>query len=172
MGINSYVCSCCGLEHSGLPLSFAADFPDPYANLNKEDRDARALIASDQCIIDHEQFYIRGCIELPIRNSTEIFLLGVWASVHEKDYDEIEQHWESDGRERKIGPYKGRLANSLSLYPETLNLKLEIKIQPVGTRPRFFLEDTEHAMTVEQKTGLAMLKAEEYACRLLKMAKF
>lgn len=99
------------------PLKFAADFPDTYANLSRDDRDNRALISSDQCIIDQEQFYLRGCLELPIVNSNHIFLWGAWARVHEKDFDQIHEFWETAGREGAIGPFKGRLANSLSIYP-------------------------------------------------------
>ena len=137
----SYNCHTCGKRHDQIPLSFAADFPDPYANLNRDDRDNRALISSDQCIIDQEQFYLRGCLELPILNSSDIFLWGVWARVHEKDFDQIQEYWERVGRENVIGPFKGRLANSLSIYPETLSMKLEIRIQPAGQRPLFFLEE-------------------------------
>ena len=152
-------------------LSFAADFPDSYVNLSKDARDARALIGSDQCVIDQEQFYLRGCIELPVRESEGSFLWGVWARVHEVDFDEFAEYWETERREEMIGPYKGRLANSLSIYPETLNMKLEIQIQPVGSRPLFFLEDQDHPMTIEQRTGLSMEKAKEYACLLFRMEK-
>jgi hypothetical protein len=171
MEIDSYICACCGKKHSGIPPSFAADFPDPYANLSREERDTRTVVGSDQCIIDQEQFYIRGCIELPVLDTDGVFLWGVWARVHEEDFDEISDHWESEGREKKIGPYKGRLANSLSIYPETFNMKLEIQIEPVGTRPRFRLAELEHLLTVEQRTGLTLEKAREYACLLLRMAK-
>jgi hypothetical protein len=44
-------CATCGESHAGIPLSFAADFPDMYANMKREERDARAVIGSDQCII-------------------------------------------------------------------------------------------------------------------------
>jgi hypothetical protein len=169
MAPDPVVCPQCGKNHSGIELSFAADFPDAYANLTKEERDTRAIVATDQCIIDQEQFYIRGCIELPIRDTDGVFLWGVWARVHEKDYDEIEENWETNLKEEKIGPYKGRLANSLSIYSETLNLKLEIEIKPVGTRPVFFLEEPEHPMALEQEKGLTMQQAEEYACLLLRM---
>ena len=66
----SFVCSSCGLEHAGVPLSFAADYPDPYANLSLDDRDARAIAGSNQCIIDQREFYIRGFLELPILEPT------------------------------------------------------------------------------------------------------
>jgi hypothetical protein len=171
METDSYIGACCGKEHSGVPLSFAADFPDSYANLSREDRDIRAVVGSDQCIIDQEQFYIRGCIDLPVDATVGVFLWGVWARVHQADFDEISDHWETQGRERKIGHYKGRLANSLSIYPETFNMKLEIQIEPVGTRPKFRLEELEHPLCVEQRNGLTLQKAQEYACLLLRMAK-
>ena len=75
-------------------------------------------------------------IEIPILGSDEPFLWGVWASIREEVFDEVADSWDEQGREAKYGPYKGRLANSLSIYPETLNLKLKIVVQPVGVRHR------------------------------------
>jgi hypothetical protein len=164
----SYLCHTCGKRHDEIPLSFAADFPDPYVDLNREDRENRARISSDQCIIDSEQFYLRGCLELPIIDSDDIFLWGLWGRIHEKDFDTIHEFWEKEGREHAIGPFKGRLANSLSIYPETLNLRLEIRIQPVGARPLFFLKEPDHPLTVEQQLGIAGDKAREFACLLLR----
>ena len=163
-----YICHTCGKRHEDVPFSFAADFPDPYANLSREDRDNRAVISSDQCIIDQEQFYLRGCIELPIVNSTDIFLWGVWARVHEWDFDQIHESWEQAGRENSIGPFKGRLANALSVYSETLNMKLEIRIQGIGQRPLFILEEEKHPLSIEQRLGLDAQKAREYVCILMR----
>jgi len=95
MSTCSYICSCCGIDFSGFPFSFAADFPDPYANLSREDRELRSIIGSDQCIIDQERFYIRGCIELPISDGGGIFLWGVWARVNEEVFNEISDYWET-----------------------------------------------------------------------------
>jgi hypothetical protein len=151
--------SSCGLEHAGLPLSFAADYPDPYANLDREARELRAIAGSDQCIIDQEEFYIRGCLEIPIIGTSEVFLWGLWARVKETAFDEISDHWESEGREKTIGPYKGRLANALSIYPDTLNQRLEVQIKPVGSRPLFILEDAENLLAIEQRSGLTDVSA-------------
>lgn len=96
---------------------------------------------------------------------------GVWASVHEKDFDQIHENWNSVGRENRIGPFKGRLANSLSIYPKTLNMKLAIRIQPAGQRPLFFLEEPGHLLTQAQENGLSREKACEYSCLLMRMAK-
>ena len=168
---NSFLCSSCGLEHTGLPLSFAADYPDPYANLDRDARELRAIAGSDQCIIDQEEFYIRGCLEIPIIGTSEVFLWGLWARVKETAFDEISDHWESEGREKTIGPYKGRLANALSIYPNTLNQCLEVHIKPVGSRPLFILEDAENLLAIEQRNGLTAQQAAYYACLLLRMAR-
>jgi len=123
-----FTCATCGKVHEGLPRSFAADFPDMYANMSREDRDARTIIGSDQCVVDQKWFFIRGCLEIPVLASAELFLWGLWASVLEQVYNEISASWEEKGWEKTRGPFKGRLANSLSEYPETLNLKLSISI--------------------------------------------
>jgi hypothetical protein len=168
---SSFICSSCGNEQIGLPLSFAADFPDPFANLGREERETRAVTSSDQCIIDGEEFYIRGLIQLPVRDSEDVFLWGVWARVNESAFDTISDHWESPGRELRIGPFKGRLANSLSLYLETLNMRLEIKIQHIGERPLFIVEELDHLLCADQNNGLTVRKAQESACLLMRMAR-
>ena len=45
-----------------------------YANLDRNARELRAIASSDQCIIDQEEFYIRGCLEIPIIGTREVFL--------------------------------------------------------------------------------------------------
>jgi hypothetical protein len=165
---DDYLCSSCGNIHAGLPLSFAADFPDRYANLSKNDQDTRAVIGSDQCIIDQEEFYIRGYLEIRVLGCDVPFIWGLWARVKEEVYDEISANWQVAGRESTTGPYKGRLANALSIYPETLNLRVEIKMQPVGVRPTFRVED-ESEISGEQRIGISQEKASEKACLLMRM---
>lgn len=148
-------------------MSFAAEFPDMYANMKREERDSRAVIGSDQCIIDQQHFFIRGCLEIPILGSNDVFLWGLWASVREEVFDEISEGWEMVGREKFHGPFKGRLSNSLAEYPETLNLKLEIVLQLVGARPLFMVEETGHALAVEQTSGITRERALAMAALLL-----
>jgi len=162
-----FVCRTCGQTHEGVPLSFAADFPDMYANLPESDRGARALISLDQCIVDETWFFIRGCLEIPVLDSSEVFIWGLWALVKEEVFNEISESWEEEGRETRRGPFKARLANSLSVYPETLNLKLRIVIQPVGTRPLFILEEEQHPLATAQQHGISRLEAMELSATLL-----
>lgn len=167
---SSFRCSSCGQEPAGLQLSFAADYPDPYANLSAEARELRPIVGSDQCIIDKQEFCIRGCLEIPVIGTDKVFMWGLWARISEAAFDEISDHWESEGRETMIGPYKGRLANSLSIYPDTLNQLLEVRILPVGRRPLFILEEAGNPLYIEQRSGLSPQQAAEYACLLMRRA--
>jgi hypothetical protein len=87
-----YTCTTCGKVHNDLPRSFAAEFPDMYANMKREERDVRTVIGSDQCIIDQKWFFIRGCIEIPIIGESEPFLWGVWASIKQEVFMRSRTH--------------------------------------------------------------------------------
>jgi hypothetical protein len=169
--IENYKCATCGEVHAGLPMSFAAEFPDQYSNMTRDERDARAVIGSDQCIIDQERFFIRGCLEIPIVGSDEVFLWGLWASVREEVFDEISECWKTVGREKCRRPFKGRLGNSLAEYPETLNLKLQLVLQPIWARPLFIVEETGHPLAIEQSLGITPERALEMASLLLHQAR-
>jgi len=151
-----------------LPLSYAADFPDSYSWLNQKERKERALISSDQCIIDNEKYFLRGLVELPIIGFNECFLWGVWACIWKEPFDEIGKHWETPGRDKLIGPYKGRLNNGLSEYtPTTFNLKCTIRIQPIGSRPLFFIDEPGHPLAIEQRDGIALERVQQIASALI-----
>jgi hypothetical protein len=77
-----------------MPLSFGADYPDPYFKLTPDERDTRGVIGSSQCVIDGEHFFIRGLLEIPIIGSEDKLLWGLWATVWERDYDEIAETWQ------------------------------------------------------------------------------
>lgn len=138
-----------------------------FANMSETDRGTRALIGSDQCIVDEEWFFIRGCLEIAILDSSEVFLWGLWASVKEEVFNQITESWEEEARETRRGPFKARLANSLSVYPGTLNARLRIVMQPVGTRPLFMLEEPQHPLTMAQQRGMSRLEAMELISTLL-----
>ena len=123
-------------------------------------------------MVDQQWFFIRGCLEIPVVDSTEPFIWGLWASVREQVFDEISESWEEEGRESIRGPFKGRLANSLSLYAETLNVKVRIVIQPLATRPLSVVEQPEHPLAIEQQNGISQERAKEIASLLLHQERF
>lgn len=166
--LDGFFCATCKQFHSGLPVSYAADFPDSYLSLKEQEREERTVIGSDQCIIDNEMYFIRGIVELPIIGFKDSFLWGLWASVWKEAFDEISAHWQTPGREKLIGPYKGRLNNQLPEYaPTTVNLKCTVHIEPVGSRPLFFIAEPEHPLAIEQRNGISLERIQQIASILM-----
>lgn len=165
----SWLCRTCGEIHEKLPVSFAADFPDNYANLVPEQRDVQASFTSDQCVIGQKEFFLRGCLELPILGKNGVFVWGVWASMWEQDFDEIQDSWTENGRENRRGPYKGRLANALTkTYDfQVANLPVTIRVRPAGERSLFLMDEPENPLAVAQRDGITLEEVERLAARLL-----
>jgi hypothetical protein len=155
---DGYLCEICGQFHAGQYISLACDCPDPYTCLTENEK-SRAYLGTDDCVIDDEH-YVRGIIELPIVGLDVPFLWGVWGRVWKKDYDEFLEYYAFQGREQIIGPYKSRLCNRLPGYDlRTSNLKCTIKIQSLGKRPLFLIEEPEHPLAVEQRNGISLQRA-------------
>ena|SRR5215467_1374747 len=168
---SKWTCSCCGKTHTGLPLDFSVIFPDYFAGwrsgLSEEQINERSFFNEDICVVEHEHYFIRGVIELPLIGfPANHFRWGVWCSVSKKSFDEIIQLWKIDPH--GYGPYFGWLNNCLPLYsPSTLNLKTNVHLQSNNLRPRIELEPTDHPLSLEQKNGITVERVQEIAAALL-----
>jgi hypothetical protein len=152
-----YRCHICGNEHDGLP-DVGADRPDPFWIIPEDERSRRISLTSDTCQIDGSQFYVRGLIRLPIRDSDERFGIGVWVSHQEDNFRAYVQQPDSP----TIGPFFGWLSNNISFYAEeTLNLKAMAHFRSGGLRPRLELEPTDYPLAIDQRNGITLEKAWE-----------
>jgi len=125
-----------------------------------EERSWRAELSSDQCIIDNQHYFVRGCIEIPVLDGVGPFIWGVWVSLSEKSFERMSELWESPDREGEP-PHFGWLSTFLPGYPETLNLKTNVHTRLVGQRPSIELEPTDHPLAVEQREGITMARVQE-----------
>jgi len=75
-----FVCASCGEVHRGVP-AFGTDAPFNYYAVAAEHRAQRCVLGTDDCIIDEKYFFVRGCIEVPVRGEAEPFSWGVWVSA-------------------------------------------------------------------------------------------
>ena len=82
----TFRCSVCGEEHPGPPLVYDTDAPAYWYGLPPEEREERAELTSDQCVIDGQHFFLRGNLEIPILDSQEKLVWGVWVSVSEESF--------------------------------------------------------------------------------------
>ena len=70
-----FTCRTCGERHLGLgpPLSWSADAPYHWYDVPEGERGARVQLSSDQCIVDDKFYFGRGCLDIPVLGSSDVF---------------------------------------------------------------------------------------------------
>jgi hypothetical protein len=147
-----FKCNSCGEVHRGMP-SFGAKAPLSYYAVPESDRDIRCALGSDDCVIDEEDFFVRGCIEIPVHGESEPLSWGVWVSLSESSFKQWLEAFHMTKRSH-IGPFFGWLNAWLKPYPETMNLKTRVHLRDDGIRPFIELEPTDHPLALEQRQGI------------------
>ena len=160
-----WTCRCCGRQFNILPLSFASEAPDHWFQIPEAERGARAKLDSDVCIIDGNDIFVRGCLEIPISGHEEFFIWGVWVSVSKTSFERIVELWDAPVIENEP-PKFGWLCNNVSVYPTTLSLKTHLHLRGGGKRPAIELEPTNHPLAIEQRQGISIKRVEEIVAAL------
>lgn len=143
-------------------MTYGAEAPIYWYGIPPEQREQRAELSSDQCIIDNQHFFVRGRVRVPVIDGSEPFFWGVWVSLSEKNFARSSELWETPGRESEP-PCFGWLSTQLAPYPDTINLKTFVHTQPIGERPLIELEATDHPLSIEQRQGITMDRVREIA---------
>jgi hypothetical protein len=138
--------------HDGRPdLAFSA--PYYYDNLTNEQKQTIAKLSDDVCVINGEDFFIRGVVMMPIVGQEGLFGLGAWVSLSKINFQRyLELFNEPDPTSE--APYFGWFSNRVPGYPETLSLKTEVHLQLYPERPHIVLEPTDHPLSVHQHAGI------------------
>ena len=158
-----YNCETCGELHEGMPFTWGPAAPAPYYDIPEHEREERAAISSDQCVIDGEQFFILGRIRIPVFNSDEDFYWLAWVSLSERDFERSSALWATPGRESEPA-YDGSLRSDFPCYSTpTLGLAVKVHTQPVGERPLIEMESNNHPLAVEQQKGVTLARVQEIA---------
>lgn len=155
----NFTCKTCGKNHQGIP-SYGSDRPSQYWEVPEEKRDEDVFLTEDSCVIAERFFFIRGCIELPILGTEEVFVWGAWVSLKEENFFKWQELYEEKFRSDN-GPYFGWLSTSLPTYPETRSLKTMVYQRNEGTRPFIDIEKTEHPLAIEQRDGITFERLQE-----------
>ncbi|SHN79292.1 DUF2199 domain-containing protein [Bradyrhizobium erythrophlei] len=163
---HAWKCRCCGRQFNTLPLDFACGAPDHWLQIPESERQDRAKLDSDVCIVDGKDIFVRGCLEIPILGQDDHFVWGVWVSVSTTSFDRIVELWNAPVIENEP-PKFGWLSNSISLYSGTINLKTNLHLRGGGRRPSIELEPTDHPLALEQRTGISISRVEEIVTNLL-----
>ncbi len=152
-------CSHCGKTHSTIPNSFAFDEPIYWGNRRKWPAPSGCSLNKDYCVIDDGHF-IRAILEVPILDSAEIFVWGVWSTLSEANFKR-EKAMSSNPDRIHEPPYFGWFSNRIWQYPDTLNLKCNVVSRAPGLRPTIQLEPSDHPLAVDQRTGITQQRFRE-----------
>ena len=131
----------------------------------RQDRGTVSNLNSDFCSIEDRDFFIRGCIEIPIVGQADMFVWGVWSSLSKESFRRALELWVSDPAEDEPSRF-GWLSNNIEGYPATLNLKTNVHFRKGRSRPRIVLEPTDHPLTIEQRNGITIERVQEIAAAL------
>ena len=131
------------------------------------ERDRRAVLGSDQCIIDDKHFFIRGCLETFILDCKDPFVWGVWVSLSEASFARIGELLETEIRDNEP-PFFGWLCNELVRLSVNVRFEDQGSSRNKGVRPFVELEPTDHPLAVEQRKGIRLQRVEEIASMLLR----
>jgi hypothetical protein len=153
----TYKCATCGEIHDDLP-DIGDDKPYYWYTIPEEQRASLAELTEDTCIIDNEDYFIRGVINIPILDYEHDFGFGVWVSQKKENFFNYLENSDSN----QIGPYFGWLSTEISYYEKsTLNLKTMAHFMGNGKRPRIEVEPSDHPLSINQHQGITRAEAWE-----------
>jgi len=113
-------------------------------------------VNQDFCVVEGRDRFIRCTLEIPIHDSSEGFLWGVWLSVSERNFEEYREHFKDDGYQAR---YVGWISNMLPCYPNTLEVIGAAVLQSGNQRPMIELEPTDHPLFDDYRDGVSWEKA-------------
>jgi hypothetical protein len=154
------------MRHEGLALGFTARAPVSWEQLSWFDRRGSSL-GEEICIVKRQHFFVRGLIQVPIKDRRTPFVWNVWTSLSPEAFQTMLDRWPAPDRAADP-PYEGLLANELSVgYAGTLNLKLIVQTRDPGQRPNLELEPADHQLAIDQRNGISIDRVREINSLLL-----
>jgi hypothetical protein len=136
-------------------MDYSVAAPRNWFGLPEAERSARARLTDDVCIIDGREYYIRGCLEVPVSDISEYFIWGVWVSVSLESFRYIHDRWDAVIAEDEP-PRFGWLSTWLQGYPEPEEIRCHVFLRSGNLRPRIVLEPTGYPLAAEQHGGITM----------------
>ncbi|OYV04887.1 MAG: hypothetical protein CFE26_14495 [Verrucomicrobiales bacterium VVV1] len=165
----SWKCHACQIEHDDLPDCFGIEAPWP-ALVPEAEFETRVILGRDQCIVDDEHFFVRGHIQIPILGRENPLQFSVWSSLSEESFCHMCDRYEASDRDSDP-PYFGWLSSFISVYPNTIHLKLSGQSRPLGFTPLFIVQPTDHLLATEQQKGITEARWHEIAHHFLHKGK-
>src|SRR5687767_5344426 len=106
-------CGCCDewIDENEHPFVLGYKRPEQYFDDPEYARDRRIRSNDDFCVIDDKLFFIRGVLEVPIKDSNMPFEWGPWAMVEERDFRRYLELLQTGSGQETEPPFMGWLSN-------------------------------------------------------------
>src|SRR6266568_2085452 len=140
----AFICQTCGKEHQGLPLDIGFGKPPDYFAIPENERGSRCELTSNHCIIDSEQFFLRGCIFIPVHEIGANFVWGVWAEVSGDVFRRYLELRDMNGGHEP--PHPAKLSGEHKGYEGLDGHPVLVQFGPTDKRPKFVLQPSDHLM--------------------------
>jgi hypothetical protein len=136
-------------------MNYSVAAPRNWFGLTEEERTSRTKLSDDVCIIDDCEYYIHGCLEIPVLDNSENLIFGVWVSVSKESLLYFMDQW--DARIVEDDPPRfGWLSTWVKGYPEPHEIQCYIFLRSNNLRPSIVLQPTEYPLSVEQQHGITL----------------
>jgi hypothetical protein len=158
----TWKCSQCGQSHDDPPRSYGFDAPLAWHSTPEAERRGRSELDEEFCILNDTDFFVRGCLEIPVLDGETPCVWGVWVSLSAVNFERSMNLIEDENRVTEP-PYFGWLSSRIQIYPDTYLLKTHVHTRELGMRPFVELEPTDHPLAVEQRQGITENRVREIA---------
>jgi hypothetical protein len=152
-------CGCCGKDLGEFAFDKSYQMPDEIWDLDDDEFEERVKIDSDLGRLD-DRYFIRGVAFFPVQLTDKKFGWGIWAEVTKEKFFEYVENFDHDNTASK--PFKGKVANRLPQYQESLGLTLTVQLGSETERPIFTITDVSHELAIEQINGITLEKVHEF----------
>jgi hypothetical protein len=155
-------CGSCEEWHIGPCLDFGYTAPKYWPR----EPGPHDFLSDNFCSVNQSHFFARGIIHLPIIGTNETLRWGVWGSLSRENFTKL-QETDDDPKRVDLPPMFSWLSSKIAEYPDTLLIKMYTHVQPVGTRPIFELQDTDHPLSQEYHRGITPERVKEIMLKRL-----
>jgi len=155
----SWTCATCSEKHQGI-FDLGCAKPDAWPGSeqylpNSFVEGGTDGLSEDFCVLDGQHYFVRCILSLPLIGAPgQRFAYGVWSTLSKKNFALYTETFDS-GNQASLGPWFGWLSNRLQGYPDTFNLKCQVRPQSGRTRPWLELEETDHPLSRESREGVS-----------------
>jgi hypothetical protein len=171
-------CGSCEEWHTGPILDVSHDTPYYWTEEMEAEHQKNRLLPSqgkkpktwrdnDYCVIDGEDFFVRGLIHVPVIGTNETFCFGVWGSLSKDNFENL-YAMDDDPKRVEIKPMFSWLSSSIKDYPETLSLKMSARVLEPRDRPIFELDYCDHPLAQDFQNGILPTRVKEITEKLMR----